>query len=207
MAEPNAQAADQSRVSAQICQVLWGLLAEQLPRLARHLEVVAHLADATVTQLGFTAVEREPLIRAAYLHDFGKLAVPERILAKPGPLDELEVKLIRQHTVVGARILTAVGVDPLTVSFLRSHHEWMDGSGYPDGLSGDEIPLGARVIAVCDAYEAMIAPRPYRPKPMKAEAACAELVRCAGTQFDETLVGAMTTTVLAARRQESDAGE
>jgi putative nucleotidyltransferase with HDIG domain len=137
-----------------------------------------------------SGAERSALIQAAHLHDIGKLAIPERILSKPGPLDEVETELMRRHTITGAQILSSAGAPPLTISFVRSSHEWIDGTGYPDGLAGLEIPLGARIIAVCDAYDAMTSPRPYRPVPMTAEAAREELVRCSGSQFDARVVAA-----------------
>ena len=101
--------------------------------------------------------------RAAELHDIGKIAIPEEILRKPGPLDRTEWELMRRHTLIGERILdTAPALRPVA-RIVRSSHEWWDGSGYPDGVAGEEIPLGARIIFVCDAFDAMTSLRPYAP--------------------------------------------
>ena len=100
--------------------------------------------------------------QGAELHDIGKLAVPDAILNKPGPLDEAEWAFMRRHTLVGERILAAAPALADVARLVRSSHERFDGSGYPDGLAGVSIPLGSRVIAVCDAWDAMITDRPYR---------------------------------------------
>src|ERR671932_793547 len=104
----------------------------------------------------------DELGRAAELHDVGKMAIPDGILNKPGPLDEVELGFIRQHTIVGERILAAAPALAHVAKLVRSSHENWDGTGYPDGLVGEEIPLGARVIAVCDAFHAMTSERPYQ---------------------------------------------
>src|SRR5204862_2654033 len=103
------------------------------------------------------------LLQAAELHDVGKMAIPDAILKKPGPLDQEEWEFIRGHTVIGERIVSAAPALAPVARLIRSSHERWNGTGYPDSLKGDEIPLGARVVAVCDAYDAMIGPRPYRP--------------------------------------------
>ena len=117
--------------------------------------------------------------QGAELHDIGKLAVPDAILNKPGPLDEGEWAFMRRHTLVGERILAAAPALLDVARLVRSSHERYDGSGYPDGLVGESIPLGSRVIAVCDAWDAMTTDRPYR-RAMPREDALAELERCAG---------------------------
>jgi HD-GYP domain-containing protein (c-di-GMP phosphodiesterase class II) len=131
---------------------------------------------------------------AAELHDVGKEAVPDEVLSKPGPLDEEEKAFVRQHTIIGQRIL---GVSPALnyiAQLVRSSHESIDGTGYPDGLRGEQIPLGARVVAVCDAFDAMVSERPYKDT-MSVEEAIAELRRCSGTQFDADVVEAFVTIV------------
>jgi diguanylate cyclase (GGDEF)-like protein len=170
-------------------KVLLGLLKEREPDLHDHLCHVGELAADVARKLGLDAGQADEIRRAAELHDIGKAAVPDAILNKPGPLDEHEWAFMRRHTYVGERILAAApslaGVAPL----VRSSHERWDGEGYPDGLIGDAIALGARIIAVCDAFDAMTTTRPYaaaRP----AESAIAEVRRAAGTQFDPHVVDA-----------------
>jgi HD-GYP domain-containing protein (c-di-GMP phosphodiesterase class II) len=133
------------------------------------------------------AEEIDALRHAAELHDIGKVAIPDAILNKPGPLDEKEWEFVRRHTLIGQRIVSAAaGLRPAG-EVVRSSHERWDGKGYPDGLAGEQIPLGARIVAVCDAYHAMTADRVYR-RAMSHEDAMAELQRCAGTQFDPEVV-------------------
>ena len=176
--------------SRQTTDVLTKLLAERYPELGEHGDYVTELCRRVATTLEVPEEDRHHLLRAAALHDIGKAAVPDAILEKPGPLDEEEWAFMRQHTVIGERILAAAPALARTAELVRSSHEHFDGSGYPDGLEGHEIPLGARIIAVCDAYDAMTAPRPYRPTPMSPEGAIAELRRAAGTQFDPVVVAA-----------------
>jgi HD-GYP domain-containing protein (c-di-GMP phosphodiesterase class II) len=134
-----------------------------------------------------TAEQLDEVARAAELHDVGKVGIPDAILEKPGPLNSDEWRYIRQHTVIGERILSATPALRPVASIVRASHERWDGVGYPDGLRGAEIPLGARIIAVCDAYEAITTDRCYRSGRSPA-AARAELVRDAGGQFDPAVV-------------------
>ena len=130
----------------------------------------------------------ERLQAAGVLHDLGKLGIADAILHKPGRADDAEWQEMGRHPEIGARILEHAGLRDIA-AWVLAHHERLDGRGYPSGLAGDEIPLEARILAVADAYEAMIADRPYR-RGMPAEEARAELERCAGTQFDPTVVEA-----------------
>jgi HD-GYP domain-containing protein (c-di-GMP phosphodiesterase class II) len=139
--------------------------------------------------------ERAGLLQAASLHDIGKAAIPDAILTKPGPLDEEEWAFIRQHTLIGERILSAAPALSGAAKLVRWSHERFDGSGYPDGLAGEEIPLPARIIAVCDAFDAMTSSRSYRETPMSVEGALAELQRGAGSQFDPAVVDAFERCV------------
>jgi HD-GYP domain-containing protein (c-di-GMP phosphodiesterase class II) len=116
------------------------------------------------------------------------------ILDKPGPLDEQEWHFMRQHTIIGERILAAAPALRPVARLVRSSHEWHDGGGYPDGLTGDEIPLGARIVALCDAFDAMVTERPYRAG-MSTEDALAEIKRCSGSQFDPAVVDAFLALV------------
>ncbi|MFL5871390.1 MAG: HD-GYP domain-containing protein, partial [Solirubrobacterales bacterium] len=157
-----APPSDRSEPSGQIILVLRNLLGERYPDLGRHVNTVARLCVETAEVLELGEPARRALIQAAYLHDIGKLSIPEPLLSKPGPLTEAEWRVLRLHPVVGERILLAAGLNGAVLGYVRSSHEWLDGSGYPDGLAGEAIPLGARIIAACDAYEAMTSVRPYR---------------------------------------------
>jgi diguanylate cyclase (GGDEF)-like protein len=180
--------------------VLVRVLAERYPELGDHLEGVADLAEAVAAKLGLGEQETAAVRHAAALHDIGKVAIPDSILSKPAALDEDEWAFMRTHTLIGERILGgAPALAPLG-RLVRSSHEHMDGAGYPDGLTGEEIPLGARIIAVCDAYDAMLSPRPYSPARTRVEA-LAELRRCAGSQFDPAVVEAFAAVAA------DDAGE
>jgi HD-GYP domain-containing protein (c-di-GMP phosphodiesterase class II) len=165
------------------------VLVEREPALHAHLREVALLAQRTAIELGLQSDELDEVVRAAELHDVGKIAVPDSILHKPGPLDDGEWQIMRQHPVIGERILATVPALRLVGVLVRSSHERWDGSGYPDRLRGADIPLGARIVAVCDAYHAMISRRPYAP-PRTPESARRELRRCSGTQFDPAVVDA-----------------
>jgi putative nucleotidyltransferase with HDIG domain len=154
--------------------VLREMLVERYPDLGRHVETVAELCARIAPEVGLAFADREALVDAALLHDIGKLSLPESILRKPGALDAGEWRLMRTHTVIGEQILVAAGLGDTVVAFVRSSHERIDGGGYPDGLAETQIPLGSRIIAGCDAYDAMISPRAYRPIAMTTRAASAE---------------------------------
>ena len=173
----------------QSTEVLLQVLSERDPALGTHLDDVAYLCERVGAQLGLSDEEVTPLVQAASLHDVGKAAIPDSILNKPGPLNDEEWDFMRRHTLVGERILSAAPALSEAASLVRSSHERWDGAGYPDGLAGEEIPLGARIISVCDAFDAMTSARPYRDA-IEAAAALAELRRCAGTQFDPAVVNA-----------------
>jgi putative nucleotidyltransferase with HDIG domain len=156
-----------------------------------HSEGVVALALDAADELGFNSVQRRNVEFGALLHDVGKIAVPKEIINKPGPLDDDEWAIMRAHTIEGQRLLDQVGGFMQDVGrIVRASHESFDGSGYPDGLAGEEIPLEARVISCCDALSAMTTDRSYR-KARSAGAALEELRRCAGTQFDPRAVDAV----------------
>lgn len=169
-------------------------LAEREPHLQVHLDGVEALSVAIGRTLGLEERELRVLARAAELHDLGKLAIPDGILSKPGPLDEQEWEFVRQHPLVGERILRGSPALQEVASIVRSTHEHWDGSGYPDGLAGEQIPLAARIVGACDAFAAMASRRPYRTA-LAPEAALAELERRAGTQFDPTVVRILAALV------------
>ena len=178
-----ASAASQSK------DVLLRALQERNPSLVDHISDVADLAVDVGRHLGLPDHELEQLRHVAELHDVGKVAIPDAILQKEGPLDPEEWSFVRQHTLIGERIVSAAPALAVVARTVRSTHERWDGLGYPDSLCGEEIPLLARIVAVCDAVSAMVSARPYRESVDLPEA-LAELRRCAGTQFDADVVQA-----------------
>jgi two-component system, cell cycle response regulator len=173
----------------QSTDVLLSALTEQHPGLGDHLSGVTELVQAIARDLNIHGEELGQLHDAAALHDIGKIAIPDSIINKPARLTDEEWVLMRQHTLIGERIVTSAPALRGAAPLVRSSHEAFDGSGYPDGLAGDAIPLGARVIAVCDAFDAMISNRSYST-PRTLDDALTELERCAGTQFDPAIVTA-----------------
>jgi two-component system cell cycle response regulator len=183
--------------------VLLQVLREREPDLHSHLQGVAALAVAIGRELNLTAEQLDEVARAAELHDVGKIAVPDEILHKPGPLDESEWDLMRQHTIIGDRILGASPAMRPVAEIVRASHERFDGSGYPDGLAGEAIPLGARIVGVCDAFHAMTSERPYQ-QTLDRGTALAELRRCAGSQFDPAVVDAFARVAARDEAAEPD---
>ena len=173
----------------QITRTLVTVIDERSARLRSHLDAVAKLCEAVGSELGMSNGELTSLRQAASLHDIGKVAVPDAILNKPARLSSDEWELIRRHTLIGERIVGAAPALAHVAKLIRSSHERFDGTGYPDQLAGDDIPLGARIIAVCDAYDAMTSERSYDEK-LPPEEAVQEIRRCAGTQFDARVVEA-----------------
>ncbi len=166
------------------------MLDERDPTLYEHLRSVAAIAVRVADRLGLDEVTIQQVERAAELHDIGKIAVPDAILHKAGALDEDERLFIRQYPLVGERIVRAAPALAPVAPIVRSAQERWDGRGYPDGLRGDEAPLASRIIAACDAYDAIRSARPYRAAGTK-EQAMAELRRCSGSQFDPSVVRAL----------------
>jgi two-component system cell cycle response regulator len=168
-------------------EVLLRVLSERSPGLLEDHRRVAQLARATASQLDLSEQDIERVELAARLHDIGKVAIPDAILNKPGPLNESEWEVMRSHTEIGERIIATAPCLADIAALVRSHHECYDGSGYPDGLAGEAIPFGACIIAVCDAFGAMMRQRPYSEAITVAEA-LAELRRCSGSQFHPVVV-------------------
>jgi HD-GYP domain-containing protein (c-di-GMP phosphodiesterase class II) len=173
----------------EVTSALLAALSQRDPELSRHVDSVAGLAEQTARHIGCPGTLVECIRLAAELHDIGKLAIPESILRKPTALEPKEWALMRQHTIAGEQIIASSPALIDVAALVRSSHERWDGAGYPDGLAGGQIPLGARIIAVCDSYHAMTSHRPYR-EAMSTEVAIAELRAGAGTQFDPTVVQA-----------------
>ncbi len=162
---------------------------------ASRLADVADLAEAVARRLRVSPGELSRIRQAAELHDVGKLAIPEEILGKEGDLTGDEWEFVKRHPLIGERILAAAPDFGGAAKLVRASHERWDGTGYPDRLTGPEIPLGARIISVCNAFEAMTTRRPYAPQ-LETEDALSELVRCAGTQFDPDVVAAFASVQL-----------
>ena len=155
-----------------------------------HSRAVVNLTECVARRMGLSENELRLARQVALLHDIGKLGVPDSVLRKPGPLDAHEWAVMREHPVIGARIVSSIpGLDDLAPA-IRAEHERWDGNGYPDGLAGGEIPFASRIVFVCDAYHAMISNRPYR-KAMPEALARRELRRAAGSQFDPAVVDSL----------------
>jgi diguanylate cyclase (GGDEF)-like protein len=170
--------------------VLLRALHERHPDLGHNLADVADLCESLARRLGLSTEDVQHVRHAGELHDIGKVAIPDSILSKPGPLDEDEWEFMRRHTIIGERIIGAAPSLRPVSAIVRATHEHWDGRGYPDGTAGEEIPIGARIVAVCDAFDAMLTDRPYR-KARNLGAALEELRRNAGSQFDPAVVAAL----------------
>jgi diguanylate cyclase (GGDEF)-like protein/putative nucleotidyltransferase with HDIG domain len=197
---------DSGRASAgrQTRDLALQILAAHEPELHSHCSHVAELADAVARRLGVSGVELADTVRAAELHDIGKVAIPYSLLHKAGPLDEQEWKLMRHHPIVGANILSAAPALARVAAIVAATHERYDGSGYPHGLAGVEIPLAARIVFVCDSFDAMICERPFGEARSELDA-LRELRACAGTQFDPRVVDAFAAEYAARRDVRLDA--
>jgi diguanylate cyclase (GGDEF)-like protein len=189
-----ANKASRSSASRQVTDALLQVITEQGTRLDEHVERVSELAGSVAKALGEPEHEVWLVRLAAQLHDIGKTAIPLTILDKPGPLDEREWEFIRRHPLIGERIVLAAPALAGTAPLIRSSHERVDGKGYPDGRSGADIPLGSRIIAVCDAFDAMTSDRSYKQS-MGIDAALGELKRHGGTQFDTAVVEAFCDAI------------
>jgi two-component system, cell cycle response regulator len=181
--------------------VLIRVLNQRAPDLAEHGDAVKSLAVAIGRDLGLPPGELSTLSRASELHDVGKIAIPDAILNKPTPLDGEEWEFMRQHTILGERIVSAAPSLASVGRLIRASHERWDGDGYPDGVGGEQIPLAARIIFACDAYDAITAERPYSPA-RGPETALEELRRHAGSQFDPEVVASLDRVLRTASAEE-----
>ncbi len=194
-----------SATKRQARDLLLSVVDQHAPDLRPHSDWVADLVQAVAEQLAVKPADIEDIVLAADLHDVGKVIIPRAILHKPGPLDAAEWDIMRRHTITGEAILRSAPALASAAAIVRSTHERVDGGGYPDGLGGGEIPLGARIIAVCDAYDAMTSDRAYR-RAMTRRDAIAELEAGSGSQFDPIVVAA-ARTVLEHPTAQRPAGE
>jgi HD-GYP domain-containing protein (c-di-GMP phosphodiesterase class II) len=187
-------------------QALAAAIEERDAYTHEHTDEVVHLSRGVAMILGLASAQVERIANAALLHDVGKLAVPHEILHKAGPLTPDEWAVMAEHPIAGERVLLRIPDLAVVASIVRHEHEHWDGSGYPDGLHGRHIPIGSRIVLACDAYQAMIADRPYRPALTAAEAV-AELRRGAGGQFDPEVVDALLDLLGHAAPQVPDRAE
>jgi HD-GYP domain-containing protein (c-di-GMP phosphodiesterase class II) len=164
----------------------------------RHPQRVASTALHLGTRLGFQESDLIALYRGGLIHDIGKIAVPDAILSKPGPLNAGEERQMRVHTIVGESIVKTLPSAADLLPIIRHHHERFDGGGYPDGLAGHKIPLLARIVSVCDAYDALASDRPYRAR-LNPQEAIETLMRGAGQQWDRELVSLLLSELPAIR--------
>lgn len=168
-------------------KVLAFTLEEKDPYTSGHSERVCYYADFISKRLELNPMDRNEIRVASYLHDIGKIGISNRFINKKGTLSSTEWAIIKQHTKKSIELLTPLHLSRNILSYIHYHHERFDGTGYPNGLSEGNIPLGARIIAIADAYDSMTSDRPYR-KPLSNGDAKNELVKCGGTQFDPQLV-------------------
>jgi putative two-component system response regulator len=180
-------------------QVLAAAIDAKEPFTAQHSRRVARLCRATADAMKLSAADRQSVDWAAQVHDVGKIATPDHILLKAGGLTDAEWDVVRQHPTKGARIVGQVPDLQDVADVVRSHHEWVDGSGYPDGLEGEEIPLLARIIAVADAFEVMTSNRVYRG-PVSEDEALMRLADGVDLQFDRAVVDAFVSLPRRSRR-------
>lgn len=164
------------------------LIGEKDASIKAHCERVARLCNEFSKRLGLSVTDGQKIYLAGLLHDMGLIYVPVEILHKPEPLPEGDMAMIKMHPELAEKIVSQLSFLAGIVPVIRHHHERIDGTGYPDGLKGDAIPLGARVLALADAYDAMVSGYPYR-QALSSDAACAEIRKNSGTQFDRYLAG------------------
>jgi diguanylate cyclase (GGDEF)-like protein len=191
---------ESSRASAgrQTRDLALQILAAHEPELHSHASHVAELTEGVARRIGLEGVELSDAVRAAELHDIGKVAMPYALLHKAGPLDDHEWTLMRHHPIIGASILAAAPALARVAEIVGATHERFDGSGYPRGLAGEDIPLASQIVFACDSFDAMTSERPFGEARSETEA-LRELRKCAGTQFDPRVVDAFATEYAARR--------
>jgi len=171
----------------EFAKVLAYTLEEKDPYTSGHSERVCYYSDFITKRLSLQSKVRSELQIASYLHDIGKIGISKRFINKKGTLNPTDWAIIKQHSNKSIELLAPLKLSPNILSYIQHHHEHFDGTGYPDGLTGEQIPLGARIIAISDAYDSMTSNRPYR-KPLSNDEAKDELIKCSGKQFDPHLI-------------------
>lgn len=177
-----------------VLAVMAKVLEAKDPYTRFHSHKVSELSSSVAREMGFQDDEVRRIGVAGILHDIGKMGIRESILKKPGPLDKAEREIVQRHSIIASTILEPIEQLQSAVGYIKHHHEHFDGSGYPDKLAGEQIPLGARIIHAAEAFDAMVATRSYNI-PKTPEESLSELRRCSGTQFDPQVVEA-TAAVL-----------
>ncbi len=183
---PRAGEAEDTRRSVELLEVLAETIETKDRFMRGHARRVSVYAGLLAERLNLSARDQEQVRISAFLHDLGKVGVPTDLLLRPGALEASERAIVEDHPVVGARLIKPLDIPPAIAQAIRHHHEWWDGTGYPDGLAGEEIPMTARLIGVVDAFDTMNCERPYRPA-LARPAVLNELDHFAGVQFDPNL--------------------
>ena len=186
---------ERSSMRSKTIDLIMNTLFEKSNREATHSNRVSSICKAIGAKMGFDKSAVDQICIAGLIHDIGKIGIDEKILNKPGSLSVDERKDIERHPEIGWRLLSSTNEFSELARFVLSHHEKWDGSGYPRGIKGKEIPLESRIISVADAYDAMTSERSYR-KGMCKEQAIKELMKCSGTQFDSEIVHVFVNQVL-----------
>jgi HD-GYP domain-containing protein (c-di-GMP phosphodiesterase class II) len=194
-----------SELEAGNVQALLSAIELHDPYTAEHSRKTLRLADAVAQRLGLDHDLRGQVRLVAILHDVGKLGLPDRVLNKPAPLSPAERQVVLEHPAAGARVVSQVEELAHLAPAIRAGHERWDGGGYPDGLSGTDIPIASRITFVCDAYDAMTSERPYR-RARSPEEAREELLRCRGTQFCALCVDALLEVLVSSESERLTAG-
>ena len=185
--EWNDSGLSDNQTCLEFAKVLASTLEEKDPYTSGHSERVCYYSDFICKRLSLQPKDRTELQIASYLHDIGKIGISNRFINKKGTLSSTDWAIIRQHSNKSIELLAPLKLSSNILSFIQHHHEHYDGTGYPDGLAGEQIPVGARIIAISDAYDSMTSNRPYR-KPLSNEEAKTELTKCSGKQFDPKLI-------------------
>jgi HD-GYP domain-containing protein (c-di-GMP phosphodiesterase class II) len=183
----NGQTFSDNQNFLKFAKVLAQTFEEKDPYTSGHSERVCYYSDFIAKRLYLSPKERSEIQVSAYLHDVGKIGISNRFINKKGTLTPIDWAIIKQHTKKSIELLSPLNLSANILSYIQYHHERFDGTGYPDGLAGDQIPIGARIIAISDAYDSMTSDHPYR-KSLSHEEAKNELLKCSGKQFDPNLV-------------------
>ena len=180
--------------SIQFVRVLAEILENKDPFTCGHSSRVSHVSNLLAKKLGITETEQRDLQIGAYLHDLGKLGVDFRIVCKEGAFSRKERLMMRRHPLIGVDLVSAMGLSPDVISIIRHHHEFFNGTGYPDGLKGGDIPLLARIVSLSECFDAMVSARQYR-KAIPLSRVVRQLNKFSGVQFDPKIVGLLLESI------------